>query len=121
MWMIWWPAFILPVLMVLLGLLGRGIPGFRYHSFSGPMDEERQQFADRQLRQLLWQVGLAFAALAFMVMSSVRLLPANVQQWLLYGAVALELLGAVLLMLPIERALKEYFDDEETEDKGDRA
>ena len=42
------------------------------------------------MRHMLWQFGLAFAALSFMVMQSVRLLPEGLQQWLLYGAVVLE-------------------------------
>ena len=118
---IWWPAFVVPVLMVLAGLLGRYIPGFHYHSPNGVLDEERQKFADRQLFHMLWQFGIAFAALAFMVMRSVCLMPENVQQWLMYGAFALEALGVVLLVLPIERALQAQFDEEKPEDKGDHA
>ncbi len=114
---IWWPAFIVPVLMILGGLL----PGLHYRSPGGALDEERQRFADRQMRHMLWQFGLAFAALSFMVMQSVRLLPEGLQQWLLYGAVAMEVLGVLLMALPIERALKEQFDEESDENKGDLA
>ena len=114
---IWWPAFIVPVLMILGGLL----PGLHYRSPGGALDEERQRFADRQMRHMLWQFGLAFAALSFMVMQSVRLLPEGLQQWLLYGAVAMEVLGVLLMTLPIERALKEQFDEESDENKGDLA
>ena len=104
---IWWPAFIVPVLMVLAGLLGRYIPGFRYRSPNG------------RLNHMLWQLGIAFAALFFMVMRSVCLLPETVQKWLLYGAFALEVLGVVLMVLPIERALQTQFEDEKPENKGD--
>ncbi len=116
---IWWPAFIVPVLMVLAGLLGRYIPGFRYRSPNGRLNQERQEFADRQLFHMLWQIGIAFAALVFMVMRSVCLLPETVQKWLLYGAFALEVLGVVLMVLPIERALQAQFEDEKPENKGD--
>ena len=112
---IWWPAFIVPVLMILGGLL----PGLRYRSPGGALDKERQRFADRQMRHMLWQFGLAFAALSFMVMQSVRLLPEGLQQWLLYGTVVLEVLGVLLMTLPIERALKAQFDEESDENKGD--
>lgn len=113
---LWWPAFVVPVLMILGGLL----PGLHYRSPGGTLDEERQRFADGQLHRMLWQFGLAFAALSFMVMQSVRLLPMGLQQWLLYGAVVLEVLGVLLMALPIERMLKAQFDEESDENEGDR-
>lgn len=114
---IWWPVFIVPVLMVLGGLL----PGLHYRSPGGALDEERQRFADDQLHHMLWQFGLAFAAIAFMVMQSVRLMPEGLQQWLRYGIAALEVLGVLLMALPIERALKAQFNAESDENKGDLA
>ena len=51
---------------------------------------------------------------------SVRLLPMGLQQWLLYGAVVLEVLGVLLMALPIERMLKAQFDEESDENEGDR-
>ena len=114
---IWWPAFIVPVLMILGGLL----PGLHYRSPGGALDEERQRFADGQMRRMLWQFGLVFAALSFMVMQSVRLLPEELQQWLLYGAVVLEVLGVLLMALPIERMIQTQFDEESDEDEGERA
>lgn len=118
---IWWPGFIVPALMLLCGLLGRCIPGFHYRSPRGKLEGERQAFADRQLLQLLRQFGCAFAALAFMVMNSVRLLPETVQNILLCALTALELIGAVLTSVPVERALKAAFDAESDEDKGELA
>ena len=114
---IWWPVFIVPVLMVLGGLL----PFVHYRSPGGVLDEERQHFADNQLHHMLWQFGLAFAAIAFMVMQSVRLVPEGLQQWLLYGVVVLEVAGVLLMALPIERALKAQFDEDRDEEKGDLA
>ena len=43
---IWWPAFLLPALMTLSGLLGRWLPMIRYRSFKGALSEAKQQFAD---------------------------------------------------------------------------
>ena len=114
---IWWPAFIVPLLMILGGLL----PGLHYRIPNATLDEERQRFADAQMHHMLWQFGLAFAALSFMVMQSLRLMPEGLQQWLLYGAVALEVLGVILMALPIERALKAQFDEDHDEEKGDIA
>ena len=114
---IWWPAFIVPVLMVLCGLL----PFVHYRSPGGTLDEERQRFADNQLHHMLWQFGLAFMAIAFMVMQSVRLMPDLLQQWLVYGAVVLEVLGVLLMAMPIERAIKTQFGEDCDEEKGDLA
>ena len=118
---IWWPAFIVPVLMIIGGLLGRYIPGLRYRSPGGKLTDEKQRFADNQLFHMLWQFGFAFAALAFMVMCSVRLMSENGQHWLLYGAVVLEVLGVLLMALPIERALQAEFEEETQADKGENA
>ena len=101
-------------------ILGGLLPGLHYRSPGGALDEERQRFADGQLHRMLWQFGLAFAALSFMVMQSVRLLPMGLKQWLMYGAVVLEVLGVLLMALPIERMLKAQFDEESDENEGDR-
>ena len=116
---IWWPAFVVPVLMIVCGLLGRWIPGVHYRSPRGMLEEEQQRFADEQLRHILWQFGFAFTALSFMVMQSVRLMPETLQKWLMYGAVVLEVLGVLLMAMPIERVLKAQFDEETDEDQGE--
>ena len=121
MFHIWWPTFIVPVLMILGGLLGRHIPGLHYPSPKGKLEEKRQRFADEQLYHMLWQFGFAFAALAFMVMCSVRLMPEGGQQWMVYGALVLEVLGVLLMALPIERAMQTEFDEETHADKGEDA
>ena len=65
--------------------------------------------------KLLRQFGVVFAALSFMIMRSVRLVASSSQQILLYIAVILQIIGAVALILPVERNLKAYFDDQEDE------
>ena len=65
--------------------------------------------------KLLRQSGLVFAALSFMIMRSVRLMSSDGQQILLYIAVILQIIGAVALILPVERNMKAYFDDQEDE------
>lgn len=64
----------------------------------GPLTKERQEFADRLLLKLLWQFGLAFAALSFMIMRSVRLMGSSGQQILLYIAIILQIIGAFALI-----------------------
>lgn len=113
MFLIWWPSFLPPVLMVLAGLLGRFLPGRKYRSPAGPLPPERQDFADRLLLKLLWQFGLAFAALAFMVMRSLRLMAEGPQRILLAVMLLVELIGLVALVLPIERSLRANFDGED--------
>ena len=56
-----------------------------------------------------------------MVMCSVRLMSENGQRWLLYGAVVLEVLGVLLMAVPIERALQAEFEEETHADKGENA
>ena len=115
MFYIWWPAYIVPGLMVLAGFAGQLLPGRKYRSPQGPLAPERQKFADSLFLKLLRQSGLVFAALSFMIMRSVRLMSSDGQQILLYIAVILQIIGAVALILPVERNLKAYFDDQEDE------
>ena len=99
MFYIWCPAYIVPGLMVLAGFAGQLLPGRKYRLFL----------------KLLRHSGLVFAALSFMIMRSVRLMASSSQQILLYIAVILQIIGAVALILPVERNLKAYFDDQEDE------
>lgn len=115
MFYIWWPAYIVPGLMVLAGFAEQLLPGRKYRSPQGPLAPERQKFADSLFLKLLRQFGLVFAALSFMIMRSVRLVASTGQQILLYIAVILQIIGAVALILPVERNLKAYFDDQEDE------
>lgn len=115
--LIWWPSFLLPLLMVLAGLLGRFLPGRKYRSPRGLLPPEQQDFADALLLKLLWQFGLTFAALAFMIMRSLRLMAEGPQRILLLVLLLVELIGAVAILLPIERSLQASFQPEEDEDE----
>ena len=112
MFSIWWPAFIVPVLMVLRCL----IPWIHYTSPRGDLGPEEQQFADEQQRQLLWRFAFVFAALAVMLMRSVTMVAENVQNRLVIGIVVLQAVGAVLTFMPIERMLKLQFGEKEEGD-----
>mgnify|MGYP001375720338 CR=1 FL=1 len=53
MFYIWWPAYIVPGLMVLAGFAGQLLPGLKYRSPQGPLAPERQKFADGLFLKLL--------------------------------------------------------------------
>ena len=112
---IWWPAYIVPGLMVLADFAGQLLPGRKYRSPQGPLAPERQKFADGLFLKLLRQAGLGFAALSVMIMRSVRLVASSSQQILLYIAVILQIVVAVARILPVERNMKAYFDEQEDE------
>ena len=115
MLLLWWPAFLVPALM----LLGCVLPGVHYISPFDRLDSEMQAFADHQQRQLLWRIGLAFAALSFMTMQSVRLMPLSGQKWLVCGLMILQAIGELLLTLPIEKAIAQEFNEKRSDNEGD--
>ena len=113
----WWTCFLIPGLMVILGLIFtwfppkkmNGLVGYRTTRSMGT--QEAWDFANQLLAKLLWQTGLAFGVLAFLLMRSLRLLPGGTQSWIAFAFEMVEVAGLILLMVPIERALKENFDD----------
>ena len=80
MFSIWWPAFLLPLAMVLGGVAGGVLPGRKYRGPRGVLPSEEQREADRVFCRFLWQFGLVYAALAFMVMRTVRLVSLSGQR-----------------------------------------
>lgn len=111
MFSIWWPAFLLPLAMVIAGIVGGAVPGRKYRGPRGALPPEEQHEADRVFCRFLWQFGLVYAALAFMVMRTVRLLSLSGQRWFLIGAVAVEIIGAALMIIPVERTLHALFGE----------
>ncbi len=106
---IWWGVFLLPALMLLCGLLGRFLPVKRF--YPRPLPPEQRQFADGLLLKMLRQFGPALAALAFMVMQTLRRLPYPRQQLIAYIVILLEVFALTAMILPIERALRDRFGD----------
>ena len=103
MFSIWWPVFLLPLAMVLGGVAGGVLPGRKYRGPRGVLPSEEQREADRVFCRFLWQFGLVYAALAFMVMRTVRLVSLSGQRWFLIGAVAVEIIGAALTEICAQR------------------
>lgn len=114
MFYIWWPAYIVPGLMVLAGFAGQLLPGRKYRSPQAP-GSRAAEIRRQPVSEAAAAVRPVFAALSFMIMRSVRLMAITGQQILLYIAVILQIIGAVALILPVERNLKAYFDDQEDE------
>ena len=112
---LWWPSFLVPAWMLLSCVL----PWMHYISPTGKLDGEKQAFADRQQRQMLWRFGLAFAALSFMTMQSVRLMPLQGQKYLACGMMIVQAIAELLLVIPIEKAISQHFSQEPSQNEGD--
>ncbi|MBE6989996.1 MAG: 4-(cytidine 5'-diphospho)-2-C-methyl-D-erythritol kinase [Ruminococcaceae bacterium] len=108
---IWWCVYLVPALMLLCAAWGYLMPRRRLYPSPRPLTAERQRFADGQLRRMLWQFALAFAALGLLVMGSVRRLPSGAQRPIAYAVMLLQAVGAAAMVIPIERAIRERFGD----------
>jgi len=111
MFRIWWSVFLVPALMLLYGALARVLPLKRIYPGPRPLSPERQRFADRLLLHSLWRFAFALAALAFLVMQAVRLLPLSAQRIITYAMIILEVFSVTASVFPIERALEEQFGE----------
>ena len=107
----WSGAFTVPVLMLLYAGLSVLLPGKL--GYPRAMTAERKKLADRTFLRLLWQCALAFAALNFMLMQSTRLLEPSIQRGAALAVSLAEAVLAVLLALPVERALRSVPEAEE--------
>ena len=104
---IWWPGFLPAVVMVVVGLLH--FPPYKRHpDWVG----ERRDFAAKTFYRLMWQEGLLFAALTFMLMrSTVRMSPTG--QYVILGAMLVLLAAAILLLdIPVTKAVEEEFGEQ---------
>ena len=95
---IWWSVFLIPALMLLYAALARLLPLKRIYPGFRPLSARQQRFADEMLRRMLWQFALALAALSFMIMQSLRLLPMATQQFVSYGIIVLQLLAVTAMV-----------------------
>jgi len=112
----WWTAFLIPLVMVLLGLLFSRFPPKKinglvgYRTSRSMKSQEAWDFANAMAARLMWQTGLAYGTLAFLLMWSFRRMPANGQGIFSMVFELIEVAGVILLLVPVERALKENFD-----------
>ena len=108
MFSIWWIGLFAAAVMVVFGLLH--FPPYKRHpEWLG----ERRDFAAKTFYRLVWQEGLLFAALCFMLMrSTVRMNTTG--QTVILGILLVVMAAAILLLdIPVTNAVKEKFGEEE--------
>ena len=105
---IWWPGFIPAAVMVVFGLLH--FPPYKRHQ---EWSELRRACAEKTFYRLMWQEGLLFAALTFMLMrSTIRM--SSTGQYVILGVVLVLMAAAILLLdIPVTRAVEDKFGEEE--------
>ena len=97
-----------PVCMVLGGLGWKCVKRLPYR--------RKEALTAEQLRlaresRTLWQVGLALAAMTFMVMRSVRLMNVLPQELMTAAAIVLQILSTKLVEPAVQRSLHEKYGD----------
>lgn len=107
---IWWSGFVVPVCMVLGGVCWKAIKRLPYRR-KEELTAEQLRFARDTFCRTLWQIGLAWAALTFMVMRSVRLLDVLPQEIMTAAVLLLQLLSTKLVEPAVRRALTDKFGD----------
>ena len=105
---IWWIGFLAAAVMVIDGLIH--FPPYKRHQ---DWPEERRDYAKATFYRLVWQEGLLFAALTFMLMrSTVRM--STTGQYVILGVMLVLLVVAVLLLdIPVTHAVEEKFGETE--------
>ena len=77
----------------------------------GDMTAEQLRLARETFSRTLWQVGLALAAMTFMVMRSVRLMNVLPQELMTAAAIVLQILSTKLVEPAVQRSLHEKYGD----------
>ena len=105
---IWWVGFLAAAVLVIYGLLH--FPPYKRHQ---DWPEEKRACAEKAFYRLVWQEGLLFAALCFMLMrSTVRM--SVTAQYVILGMMLVVMAAAILLIdIPVCRAVAEEFGEEE--------
>ena len=105
---IWWIGFLAAAVMVVFGLLH--FPPYKRHpEWVG----ERRDFAAKTFYRLVWQEGLLFAALTFMLMRSTVRMDSK-GQCVILGVLLVVMAAAILLLdIPVTNAVEEKFGEKE--------
>ena len=108
MFPIWWIGFAPAAVMVVFGLLH--FPPYKRHpEWVG----ERRDFAAKTSYRLVWQEGLLFAALNFMLMRSTVRMSARGQTVIVGVLLVVMIVSILLLDIPVTHAVEEKFGEEE--------
>ena len=105
---IWWIGFLAAAVMVVFGLLH--FPPYKRHpEWVG----ERRDFAAKTFYRLVWQEGLLFAALTFMLMRSTVRMDSK-GQCVIMGVLLVVMAAAIMLLdIPVTNAVEEKFGEKE--------
>ena len=107
MFSVWWIGFIFAAVMVVFGLLY--FPPYKRHA---EWVGERRVFAAKTFYRLLWQEGLLFAALTFMLMRSTVRMSVRGQTVIVGVLLVLMIVSILLLDIPVTHAVEEKFGEQ---------
>lgn len=112
---LWWPALLVPAYMALCGLLKHRLPWNYYHASLGKLTAEQQENADEMLYRMLRPFSTVFAFIAVMTMYTLRLLPQRAQLTVEFFVIMAQVVGVLLLAVPIRRTLTDELGPEDNE------
>ena len=116
---LWWPSLLVPVYMALCGFLKRRLPWNYYHASIEKLPAVQQEAADEMLYQMLLRFSTVFAFIAVMTMYTLRMLPQRGQLIVEFIIIMVQVIGILLLAVPIRRALVAQFGQEDNEGENE--
>ena len=103
----WIPAYFICALYLLAAVLWPLLPcKLRRHVLRGAIPENRQTAADRLFRRALLQFAVLFAAVDFMLMRTLCLMPEKDQQLAAAAAAVLQIAAVLLIPPSVQRGLQ---------------
>ena len=103
----WLPVYAICALYLLAAVLWPLLPcKLRRHVLRGAIPENRQTAADRLFRRALLQFAVLFAAVDFMLMRTLCLMPEKDQQLAAAAAAVLQIAAVLLLPPSVQRGLR---------------
>ncbi len=109
---IWWLGFVPAVAYVVCGLLRLPRKLTRYKKLFDEQNEEICDYACKVAWRYIWQFGLLFVALTFMLMRSTRLMDEIGQMIILGVLLVMEIAAMCFLYIPVTRAVNEKFGED---------
>lgn len=116
---LWWPALLVPAYMALCGALKRHLPWNYYHASLGKLTATEQQAANEMLWQMLLRFSTVFAFIAVMTMYTLRLLPQRAQLIVEFFIIMAQVVGILLLAVPIRRTLTAQFGQQDNKGENE--
>ena len=116
---LWWPALLVPAYMALCGVLKRRLPWNYYHASLGKLTPDEQEAADEMLWQMLLRFSTVFAFIVVMTMYTLRLLEQRAQLVVEFFVIMAQVVGILLLAIPIRRILTAQFGQQDNEGENE--